>query len=406
MPSPAQLKLIQNFLNLPNIKVIDYTRQENVGMIIQVLANHKAAICPRCKTKSEKLHQNHSFLVRDLPFSNQEVYLKVTRRQFKCQKCQKPFSEEIDFIKTRRSYTKRLAAQIVEQVLNSNIKTVAEQNNLSQDIVERMLKDIASEKLKEKPKNLKKLGIDEIALVKGHGNYCAVLIDLEQGKLIGMLPSRKQEDLKQYLKKWGKEILEEIEAVSIDLWKSYKTLIQELMPQAEIIADRFHVMKAINTELDMKRKTIKKKAYTQKNKSEKILDALSKSKYALLKNEKDLTEIQKEKLKKVKQEIPILGKMHEIKEEFREILDKNYDWLTGLDNLSEWLLAASTLFPNSSRTIIRWFSEIMGYFESRITQGVVEGINNKLKLIKRSGYGFKNFENFKLRCLLNWAITC
>lgn len=52
------------------------------------------------------------------------------------------------------------------------------------------------------------------------------------------------------------------------------------------------------------------------------------------------------------------------------------------------------------------FSEIMGYFESRITQGVVEGINNKLKLIKRSGYGFKNFENFKLRCLLNWAITC
>ena len=94
--------------------------------------------------------------------------------------------------------------------------------------------------------------------------------------------------------------------------------------------------------------------------------------------------------------------MHTLKEEFREIFDESRDWTTGLDELSDWLLTASSLFPRSCQTIIRWFPPIIGYFGTRITQGIVEGINNKLKLIKRSGYGFNNFENFKIRSLLNW----
>ncbi len=405
MPSSAQLKIIQDLLNLPNLKVTDYINQENVGLIVQVSALNKKATCPRCGTKSEKLHQNHSSLVKDIPLSHQEVYLKINRRQFKCQPCKKPFTEDLEFIKIRRSYTKRLAVKIVEQVLKSNIRTVALANNLTEDVVARMVKDVAEEKSEKKPENLKKLGLDEIALVKGQGNYCAVLVDLETHQLIGMLPSRKQEDLEILFQFWGEEVIQKIESVSIDLWKSYKSLIEKLMPQAEIIADRFHVQKAINCELDAKRKELKRKANTKKNKSEKMLEVIHNSKYALLKNQNNLTEAQQDKLKQVRNKLPILAKMHALKEDFRKILEENYDWSTGLDKLSDWLLAASSLFPKSCSTIRRWFSEIMGYFESRITQGIVEGINNKLKLIKRSGYGFKNFENFKLRSLLNWHFS-
>ena len=63
---------------------------------------------------------------------------------------------------------------------------------------------------------------------------------------------------------------------------------------------------------------------------------------------------------------------------------------------------ALSYFPQSIGTIVRWFGEIVGYFEQRTTSGVVEGINNKLKLIKRLGYGFRNFDNFRLRSLLSW----
>lgn len=69
-----------------------------------------------------------------------------------------------------------------------------------------------------------------------------------------------------------------------------------------------------------------------------------------------------------------------------------------------WLAKAKNYFPKSNNTIIRWFAEIIPYFDNRMTSGAVEGINNKLKLIKRSAYGFRNFENFRVGCLLNWYL--
>ena len=115
--------------------------------------------------------------------------------------------------------------------------------------IERMLKDASKEYLKAKPSELKRLGIDEIAVIKGKGNYCAVLIHLEKSKLIGILAGRKQEEIREVLLGWGKEVLEQIEEVSIDLWKGYRNLVRDLMPNAQVVADRFHVMAQINKEL-------------------------------------------------------------------------------------------------------------------------------------------------------------
>ncbi len=85
--------------------------------------------------------------------------------------------------------------------------------------------------------------------------------------------------------------------------------------------------------------------------------------------------------------------MPELKEEIRKIYEQADNWLTGLLKLGIWLASAKKYFPNSQNTIIRWLDEIIAYFDNRTTSGVVEGINNKLKLIKRSAYGFRNFEN-------------
>ena len=76
----------------------------------------------------------------------------------------------------------------------------------------------------------------------------------------------------------------------------------------------------------------------------------------------------------------------------------------GTLKLLDWLVNAKTDFQKSVGTITRWFGEILGYFEQGTTNGVVEGINNKLKLIKRSGYGFRNFDNFQLRSLICWYL--
>jgi transposase len=93
-----------------------------------------------------------------------------------------------------------------------------------------MIEDIAEEITETDLSKLKRLGIDEIALVKGQKNYCAVLVNLDTGKLIAILEKRTQEELRETLTGWGKEILEPIEEVSIDLWLPYKNLVKELMP--------------------------------------------------------------------------------------------------------------------------------------------------------------------------------
>jgi transposase len=201
-------------------------------------------------------------------------------------------SEELDFVASKRTYTKRLAENILEQLKSGDILNVSRRNDVTEEEIQRMLEDIAEEITEPDLSELKRLGIDEIALVKGQKNYCAVLVNLDTGKLIAILEKRTQEELRKTLTGWGKEVLEPIEEVSIDLWLPYKNLVKELMSSVELVADRFHVMKQINQELDEQRRAEKRAVEAQKNKKQKAekeakLEVLKRSKYSLLKNEED-----------------------------------------------------------------------------------------------------------------------
>ncbi|MEY3223394.1 MAG: hypothetical protein RLZZ203_2250 [Cyanobacteriota bacterium] len=405
------IKILTELLNIEDIKVISHCQYEGIGITLQVEPTKKESVCPRCGTKSQRLHQNHRYIVKDLPWAEKPVYLEINRRQFKCEKCRKPFSEDLDFVGKRRTYTKRLARQIIKDVLDNDIKSVAARGVVTTEEIERMLKDAGEELIESSPSAVKRLGIDEISLIKGQGKYCAVLVDLDKSELLALLPSRKQEDMMKVLMGWGTQVLEQIEEVSIDLWQGYKNLVTKIMPNAQVVADRFHVMVQINKELDTTRKREKrnvenaiKKSKTEQEKveKEKILEGLNKSKYVLLKNGEDLNNEQKIKLNQVKKVSPSLKVMYELKEKIRRIFNKTKDWLKGLYKLSIWLVRAREHYPTSHNTIVRWLDEIIAYFDNRTTSGVVEGINNKLKLIKRSAYGFRNFDNFRLRCLLTW----
>jgi transposase len=258
--------------------------------------------------------------------------------------------------------------------------------------------------MKVEVKGLQRLGMDEIALRKGQGHYVVVLVDLDRRQLIGMVKSRKHKDIQEVLSEWGTEVLVQVQEVSIDLSGNYRGLIQKVMPNAVIVADRFHVMQLISRELNSARNQVIKASATELDKAEKdhIQSSLKLSKYALLKPEESLSETQKLKLEAVKQVSPLLAQMHQQKETLRAIFEQTQTAMDAVFEISDWLEDAKETFPKSVKTIENWLEEITSYFFNRTTSGVVEGINNKLKLIKRLGYGFRNFENFKLRCLMCW----
>jgi transposase len=111
MTSTSKTKLLTELLNLESVKVTSYQNLPQVGLILRTEGKSQEAKCNRCGQKSQRIHQNHRYLIKDLPISGQSVYLEINRRQFKCESCQKPFSEELNFVNKRRKYTSRLATE-------------------------------------------------------------------------------------------------------------------------------------------------------------------------------------------------------------------------------------------------------------------------------------------------------
>ena len=407
MPSNPELYLMTQLVNIPNTQVLNYHFITANEIVIDLKSKVKKVVCPHCQKTTDKVHQNHWYRVRDIALGDWQVFLNINRRQLRCNSCQKIFSEELDFIKKGRTYTLRLRDKVIREVLENNIKSAAQRNRITAKEIEKILEELESELLEEKPVDLKKLGLDEISQLKGGKNYCAVLVNIETGKPIALLKNRNKETIAEYLKSLGKETLEQIEEVSIDLWIGYKSVVEEMLPNAQIVGDRFHVMKIINEELDSRRKKEKREALTLKKKKEREekVAGITHSKYPLLKKREKLNEEEKEKIEEVKKVAPFLGEMYEEKEKLRAIYEQEISSDEAFYKLIEWTENAYKYFPKSCKTISRWIDEIVAYFDNRTTQGVVEGINQKIKLIKRNAYGLTNFDNFRRRVLLNWHFS-
>jgi transposase len=200
---------VEQILNLPSIKVLGCQEIEGLGLIVEIQASSKYYTCPRCGKASYSVHQNHWRNIKDLPWSNQPVILRINRRQFRCKNCQKPFSEDLYFVDKQRGYTKRFAIEIVKQVLDSNLRSVAERNDLSESEVQSMLDYLESD-MRIDLSEIERLGMDEIYLVKGQGNYLGVLVDLDRGKPIDIVESRRQSEMNKALQNMGSEVLEQI----------------------------------------------------------------------------------------------------------------------------------------------------------------------------------------------------
>ena len=229
------------------------------------------------------------------------------------------------------------------------------------------------------------MSIDEISMRKGQGSLVTVVSDIEGGKLIEMIDSHRQQDIVEVLRQQPFEVREQIEEVSVDMWGGFPKVIEQVFPNAKLVIDRFHVMKTVNKDLNKLRRAI---GITDRG-----------SKYLLLSNRSNLNIEQIHRLEVTLKKSECLRIAYEMKEEFREIYETNMTVKMAQEKFKNWLNYAPIFFQESSATIINHFEGICNYFLNRTTSGVMEGINNRIKLIMRQGYGFSNFDNFRARVL-------
>jgi transposase len=221
---------------------------------------------------------------------------------------------------------------------------------------------------------------------KGHNQYVTVISDLENHCLIEVIDAHKAEELIKRLESLGTE--EErlkVEEVSIDMWAGFTKVVKQVFPKARIVYDRFHVMQKAIKELDRIRR---QSQLTEKG-----------SRRIILKNNADLIEEEKVKLEIYLKQSKRLRQAYILKERLRSIFESQITAKEGESQIVGWLKDAQRVFTDVVTTIQNHIQGICQYFTNRVTSGIMEGINNRIKVIKRQGYGFTNMTNFRARLL-------
>jgi transposase len=243
--------------------------------------------------------------------------------------------------------------------------------------------------------------IDEMALEKGYGNFVLVLSVPEEGYVLEVLPDRERKTLENWLDGLAPEVKKVIKIVHLDMWETYTLAIKAKLLQACIVVDRFHVMKNLNHCLTLARREI------QRNDLNEVKEQLKGSRWILVKNQKDLNEKQRTKLESLYQVSPELKIGHQLKERFRTIFETITDREKARTALLRWIKQVEkqtvTALQSFLVTLKNWFELILNYFVERWTNVFAEGVNNKIKLIKRRASGYTNFDHFRLRILVECA---
>lgn len=234
---------------------------------------------------------------------------------------------------------------------------------------------------------------------KGHGDYLLVLTDLKRRIVLDILPDRRKKTLIAWLEVPPAGIdLSKLGFVATDLWKHYREGVQSVYPKVAVVADRFHVVQNLQKAIHEARRTAQEQAKTESERKE-----LKGLRYLLLKNRQNLTEKNKQRLKKLAETHPDLYRLWELRQELHDW----YEMRTSPDlaqiTLLQWIQKARQLQMSSlnkfCNTLENWQTEILNFFEHRITSGFVEGMNSKIRVLKRIAFGIPNNEHFRLRVL-------
>jgi transposase len=399
-------KSLTDVIGLQDLVIVSHEFDEvNDRTMLISVPRWPVAVCTDCSRPSCDIHDYpNQRTIHDTQIGGRPTVLVFDSRRFECPHCGNIFMEVISDVVGSCSYTYRLMAEIVDAKRKQAISTLAETYQLGYKLVESIILKAGKEKIegrKKEPIKVKELGIDEISLHKGQGKYVLVLTDLERRIVLDILSDRLKKSLITWLKNPPAGIdLSTLETAAIDLWAQYREAVKSVYPIVEVVADRFHVVQNLNETIhDIRRETQTK---AENEAEQKTLKGL---RYLLLKNEKKLTEADKKRLKKLKKTHPALYRLCELRQELHDWYETDTTPQKAEVTLDKWIEKAKLLgftpLNKFCNTLTNWKSEIVNFFANRITSGFVEGMNSKIKLLKRIAFGIPNFEHFRLRIL--WA---
>lgn len=385
---------ITNLLDLKDVTVTKFRNRKN-RIRIHIELPVKEHICPCCHSKTSKIHDYRFQLIKDIPIYYKDTFIYYRKRRYVCKNCGKRFYEKNTFLPKRSRKTNRLTAFIIDKLKDKqSMKDVAKLSNVSITTVSKLLPYLAvsASALPEV------LCIDEFRGNAGNYKYQVSLIDGKSKKPIDIIECRHKVHLFSYFNKFSLEQRKKVKYVVMDLWQPYKDLAKTYFPNAKIVADRFHYVRYIVQAVNTVRKQVQSRLTPEERKHFKHSRKLLLSRYINLNVE------QREELNYIlinySEE---LRRVYNEKEELLDIVHSNEKYLA-IDKLNKWvrdnLDSNYDVLRECAKTYSNWIKEIRNSLLVPYSNGVMEGYNNKIKVLKRIAFGFRNFQNFKARILL------
>jgi transposase len=387
-------------LDIPHVDVLRVEMNEQGDYIITVESTQIGTICQHCGGKITKSNGHGRWIeLRHLPILGHRVYICLRPKRYECPHCDgKTTTQTLDWYETKSPHTKAYDQHLMLQLVNSTVEDVSRKEDVGYDAVEGAIERCIHTTVNwDAFDELSVIGIDEIAMTKGRGNYVA-LITTQQADghvaVLAVLPDRKKETVRQFLETIPKRLRRTMETACTDMWEGYVNAVKEFAdahPEVsiEVVVDRYHVAKNYRECVDKVRKQECRRLKQELSETE--YEEIKGVMWIVRKNNADLTPEERQKLRRLFEYSPELKLAYTFREELTAIFEMRLTQEEARKRLIKWTdkvrHSALTCFDKFLTTLDNWLDEIVNYFVNRLSSGFVEGLNNKVKTVKRRCYG-------------------
>ena len=353
----------------------------------------KEHCCPHCGYTTTYIKDYRLQKVKDLSLAGKPLNVTIRKRRYICKECNSTFTEDNPYIKRYCHFPQRFYLEAIKETSDlQSFSAIARRMGASVTSIIRWFDNINYPKA-ELPSCI---AIDEFKGNAGGEKFQCNLADPVKHKIIDILPNRDSEDLYKHFLEYPYEKRAKVKKVVMDLSTLFRSVAKKIFPEAKIIADKFHVIRVVTNSLENTRKRIQKEFHDAKRKW------FKRSRRLLLKQEYKLTDEDKIELNRMLNSSPELEKAWLLKEKFYEIFRKETR-AEAKRELRDWLMLANQLsfpeFQHCITTFTNWSTEIANIVGENISNGFIEGSNNKIKVLKRISFGFQNFRRSRNRIL-------
>ena len=355
----------------------------------------KEHICPSCNSSTSRVHDYYTRSFNHIMVGKRTTKIYYKQRRYVCLHCGKRFAENNSFIQKFYRHSNDVVNSVFDDLTSiKNLSQIGHDNNMSSQNVSRLMNKFMP--IFHNTTSLPEaIGIDEFRGNSGGNKFQVVITNLKTHKVIDVISDRSEDALYNFFRKISNP--KNVKLVAMDLSLFFKKIIADVFPNAKIIADTFHFTRLMHWALDNVRKEVQKglpkdmRIYFKRSRSvlHKRINDLNPDEYNQLTNMLDYNEN--------------LRWAYSIVQNLFEIIDeKNPDKKVAL--FKEFMTYASNCdlpeFNKHIQTYFKWHKYIINSFYTNYSNGITEGLNTKIKTLKRVSFGFRNFQNFRLRILM------